>query len=138
MPPTTTTNRKDAPAEPEFSLEQFEAWDQDAEDAAVAAIADAFKYIVVEGNFVGRFGDGDVVKIPLEFEASVFEGLDETASGMAQLKEILTALGDAETAERIMSKPFPQMAACAALYFEVVERVTNTTISRFKRASLGE
>ena len=116
----------------------FDSWDEQAEAAALAALAGSFKYIIVEGAFVGRFGDGDVVRIPLEFNLDVLDGLDETAAPVDQLRQILAALGDQATADRILKQPVTQVATCASVYFTLVQKVTEQSISKLQQVRLGE
>lgn len=135
--PARTTTKTTKPAEPEVEYD-FDGWDEAAEEAALAALADSFKYVLVEKTFVGRFHDGTIVKIPLEFSLDVLDSIEDIQSPVDQLRGLLTEIGDKATADFIIGKPVTQLAACASTYFDVVQRVTEKSIQKLKQVRLGE
>lgn len=122
--------------EPEYD---FDSWTPEAEEAALAAIAGKFRYIVVEGDYVGRFSDGTIVRVPLEFDMAALESIDESAAPADQLRAVLVGFGGEAAGDAIVGKSMIQVATFATTYFELVQRATEQAISKLNvRARLGE
>lgn len=71
----------------------FDNWDQETEDAALVALNDV-KYIIVEQDFVGRFADGTIVRIPLRLNLALVDELQaKHDSQIDQFKALVQTFG---------------------------------------------
>lgn len=115
--------RKTTTAEPVEAEEyDFDNWDQDREDAALIAMNDV-KYIIVEGNFVGRFADGTIVKIPLSLSLSMVDELQtEFTSQIDQFKSLLRTFGGDELVEQLDRQNLVPVAIMTEKYFRCLGR----------------
>lgn len=123
-------------ATPEYD---FDSWSEEAEEAALAALAGGFKYIIVESDFVGRFSSGLVVKVSLNLSAEAADQFEVAGTPRDQLVSLLTVLGtDAKIAEMASREPMHEVGAFVIKYQALVESVMERAAGDLKRASLGE
>lgn len=109
----------------------FDAFDAEAEDAAIAQIAEnSVKYIIVEKTFVGRFASGTIVKVPLDITVSIANGIDEDAAGnpIDQLQRLFELIGDEESAKTILAQGLVESVVFATKYFTVLQKITKASL----------
>lgn len=100
----------------------FDTWDQDAEDAALAALNDV-KYIIVEQDFVGRFSDGTIVRIPLRLNLALVDELQLAhPSQIDQFKSLVQTFGGDDLAAAIDAQGLIAVAILTEKYFRCLAR----------------
>ena len=115
-----------------FSPEDFESWDEAAEEAAIAeaAAASDVKYIIVEGKtYVARFPDGQIIKVPLTVSLADIEAITtETSDEMQQVKSLLQILGQDDDLEVLGNEDILAVTDFAAKYFRVFEKISQVAL----------
>lgn len=134
----TTTARKTA-AKPVDPVYDFDSWSEEAEEAALAALADGFRYIIVGSDFVGKFSSGLIVKVSLNLSADAADEFEVAGTPRDQLVSLLAALGaDEKIADQAAQEPMHEVGAFVIKYQALVESVMDRAAGDLKRASLGE
>ncbi len=111
----------------------FEAWDDDAEQAAIDEVVATSKvdHIIVEGRtFVGRFTDGKIVEASLAIPFDKFLELDAALPPMEQFSWLMDAIGGGKAVEELKARSTLDSLAYISLYFE--------TFQKIQKAALGE
>ena len=115
-----------------FSPEDFESWDEAAEQAAIAAAAAAVevKYIIIEGRtFVARFPDGEIVKVPIKVSLNDISAITtETSNELEQVKSLLQILGQDDDLEVLGNEDILAVTDFAAKYFRVFEKISQVAL----------
>lgn len=115
-----------------FSPEDFESWDEAAEQAAIAAAAAAVevKYIIIEGRtFVARFPDGEIVKVPIKVSLNDISAITtETSDELEQVKSLLQILGQDDDLEVLGNEDILAVTDFAAKYFRVFEKISQVAL----------
>ena len=115
-----------------FSPEDFESWDEAAEQAAIAAAAAAVevKYIIIEGKtFVARFPDGEIVKVPIKVSLNDISAITtETSNELEQVKSLLQILGQDDDLEVLGNEDILAVTDFAAKYFRVFEKISQVAL----------
>ena len=115
-----------------FSPEDFESWDEAAEQAAIAAAAAAVevKYIIIEGKtFVARFPDGEIVKVPIKVSLNDISAITtETSDELEQVKSLLQILGQDDDLEVLGNEDILAVTDFAAKYFRVFEKISQVAL----------
>ena len=115
-----------------FSPEDFESWDEAAEQAAIAAAAAAVevKYIIIEGKtFVARFPDGEIVKVPIKVSLNDISAITtETSNELEQGKALLQILGQDDDLEVLGNEDILAVTDFAAKYFRVFEKISQVAL----------
>ena len=115
-----------------FSPEDFESWDEAAEEAAIAeaAAASDVKYIIVEGKtYVARFPDGQIIKVPLKVSLADIEAITtETSDEMQQVKSLLQILGQDDDLVMLSQQSLISVSIFAERYFRVFEKVSKVAL----------
>jgi len=107
----------------------FDSWDEEKETAAIAALVPDIKHVIVEKSFVGRFGDGTIVKLPLEISLDDIDRLSaEFANPVDQVKELLTTMGGPEVAREFASHNLAETIAMANRFFNVFSRIAGAAL----------
>ena len=102
----------------------FDNWNEEAEEAAIAKIVPEVKYIIVERKFVGRFADGDIVEVPLSITLADIDEMQQIAtSPVDQFKEILRSVGGDDAVKKFTSHDLAEAAVLAEKYFRTLTRV---------------
>ena len=114
------------------SPEDFETWDEAAEQAAIAAAAAAVevKYIIIEGKtFVARFPDGEIVKVPIKVSLNDISAITtETSDELEQVKSLLQILGQDDDLEVLGNEDILAVTDFAAKYFRVFEKISQVAL----------
>lgn len=109
----------------------FESWDAAAEDAAIAALAPDVRYIIVDGDFVGRYKDGETIKLSLAVSLDTILDIEGSEGGeIAQFKKLIASIGEAADIETLGKHSFTESLALATKYFEVLERVAGASLGK--------
>lgn len=115
-----------------FSPEDFESWDEAAEQAAIAAAAAAVevKYVIIEGKtFVARFPDGEIVKVPIKVSLNDISAITtETSNELEQVKSLLQILGQDDDLEVLGNEDILAVTDFAAKYFRVFEKISQVAL----------
>lgn len=116
-----TTRNTAAPAAPEYD---FDNWDEEAEEKAIAAAVPDVRMIIVERRAIGRLTDGMIVEAPLSL---TLDEVDEmSASGMTpvdQFKVVLRKVGGDELANDFGRRDMVECAILAEKYFRLIQRI---------------
>ena len=110
----------------------FDTWDEEAEAAAVEAVAATgrVRYVVGDGSFYGRFPDGHVVVTPLRMSADTLSrviGLGDSDQWQ-QVEALLRLLGQDEDADYIRGADITAVVDYATKYFNVFSRVMGISL----------
>ncbi|MEI3845208.1 MULTISPECIES: hypothetical protein [unclassified Microbacterium] len=108
----------------------FDSWSEDAEEKAIAQIADTIdvRYIIVERTFIGRFTDGTIVEVPISLSLDDVDNLDGVGGPVDQFKTILTNVGGEAAAKAFTSHDIAETAVLAEKYFTILQRVTKAAL----------
>ncbi|RKE60465.1 hypothetical protein [Microbacterium sp. AG238] len=116
-----TTRNTAAPAAPEYD---FDSWDEEAEQKAIAAAVPDVRMIIVEKRAIGRLTDGMIVEAPLSL---TLDEVDEmSASGLTpvdQFKVVLRKVGGDELANDFGRRDMVECAILAEKYFRLLQRI---------------
>ena len=128
---TIKTTKTDAETR-EFTDADFDAWTQEAETAAIEAIAAAsqIRYIVVEGTFVGRFPDGTILRTPVRFNTEDLDKVSSVAgdSELDQVRALFSVLGDKEALSYLEGADLVSATDYAKKYLSVFARVMGVAL----------
>lgn len=117
---------KTAPAEPEYD---FDAWTEEDEAKAIAALVPEVKHIIVEKNFIGRFPDGAIVKLPLSISLDDIDRLTASyASPVDQVKALLTTMGGEDGAREFSKHDLAETMVMAERFFTVFNRIAGASL----------
>lgn len=120
----------------EFNFDQS----PDELEAEIAKIAEnqTVKYLVCEGNFVAKFPDGHILKVPIKISMKQAYALDE--EGTAPLDQMRTLVGmfgtkeDQEYLEEINMLPAIDFIQ---KYSEVLQRVQGVSLGESQVSSVS-
>lgn len=132
MAARTTPKPKPAPAAAPEDAEEvvydFDSWTEDAETAAIEAIAPEVKYIIVERSFVGKFFDGTIVKATLALSLDDVDALQaEYDNEIDQFRSLIEVVGGAENVAALSRQDIADVSQMAMKYFNVVQRIQGAT-----------
>ncbi len=112
--------------EPEYD---FDSFDEAAEQAAIAALVPDIKHIIVGGDFIGRFSDGQTVRLPLSITLDDVDQLEQAdLSPVDQVKHLLSTIGGKTEAAKFSKHSLLEATALASRYFAVFERVNQASL----------
>lgn len=113
----------------------FDNWNQETEDAALAALNDV-KYIIVEQHFVGRFADGTIVRIPLRLNLALVDELQaKYDSQIDQFKSLVKTFGGDELAASLDTQGLIAVAIITEKYFRCLGRAQELAFPESKPSS---
>lgn len=132
---TRTTTKTAAPSPDAVDEYDFDNWDQDAEDAALAALNDV-KHIIVEHDFVGRFADGTIVRIPMRLNLALVDQLQaEHTSEIDQFKSLVQTFGGDDLAAALDKQGLIAVAIITEKYFRCLGRAQELAFPESKPSS---
>ncbi|WRS30603.1 hypothetical protein U6G28_02635 [Actinomycetaceae bacterium MB13-C1-2] len=112
----------------------FDAWDEAAEEAAIAEAAKLadVPYIIIEGRiFAGRFPDGEILKCPLDFSVADLEAITaDHDNPVDQVKALLNRLGNEKTAGALETKDLASVVIYAEKFFNVFNRIAGVALGK--------
>jgi hypothetical protein len=125
-PVAARTIKTAEPAAPEYD---FDSWTEEDEQKAIAALVPDVRYIIVEGDFIGRFVDGTTVRMTLSISLDdVNELTADSADPVDQLTALLRKLaGDAAAAE-FTSHNLAETIVMAEKFFKVFTRISQASL----------
>lgn len=113
----------------------FDAWDQEKEDAALAALNDV-KHIIVEDSFVGRFSDGLIVKLPLRLKLTMIKDLQrEHDDPIDQFRVLVKTFAGDDVAEQIEDQGMIPTAIIVEKFFRAIARAQELAFPEYKPSS---
>ena len=128
---TTRKTATSTPSEPTEEVYDFDSWDEDAEEKAIAEAVKAVdvKYIIIEGRtFVARFPDGKIIKAPLKVSIDDIEAVQATSEDqIEQVKSLLRMFGEEMDVEMLGSQNLSSVVIFAEKYFRVFQRIGSPT-----------
>lgn len=125
----STTKRKPAPAVEPAPEYDFDSWSEADEQKAIEAIKPDVKYVVVERSFVGRFHDGTIVKATLKLSLADVDQLQaEHDNEIDQFRSLIQVVGGDENVAALSKQDIADVAAMAAKYFNVIQRIQGATV----------
>lgn len=118
-----TTKSKPTQTEPEAAVEyDFDSWTPEAEEAALRALNDV-QYIIVGQDFVGRFSDGEIVKIPLSLSLAVIDELQEQFDEPTdQFRHLIKTYAGVQLADGLDERNLISVAIMTEKYFRALRR----------------
>lgn len=120
------TPRKTAAPAPEYD---FDNWSEEDEAKAIAALAPEIKHIIVEGNFLGRFEDGTIVRLPLSITLNELDALTEkTDNPVDQVKVLLEQMGGKDALAEFTRHNMTETIAMANRFFTVFARIAGASV----------
>lgn len=109
----------------------FDGWDEAAEESAIANLAPDVKHIIVEGDFVGRYSNGDTIRLSLSLPLDTILDLESTDGGeIAQFKKLIASIGNDADIATFGRHGFTDSLALATRYFEVLERIAGASLGK--------
>lgn len=121
-----TTTKTTKPAE--VMEYDFDSWDEEAEQKALAELAPDVKYILVEGSFVGRFTDGSIIKLPLSISIDDIETMTEnTPNPVDQIKNLLRDVGGDDAVMEFTKHNMTEAVVLAEKFFTIFTRIAQAS-----------
>jgi hypothetical protein len=112
----------------------FDAWDDAAEEAAIAEAAQALdvKHIIIEGRiFAGRFPDGTIVRAPLSISVDDLDALTaEHDNPVDQVKALLVRIGDEESAKTLGGQNLASVVIFADKFFGAFREIAQASMGK--------
>lgn len=119
-----TTKKK-----PEVVEYDFDSWTEDNETQAIAALIPKVQHIIVGKDFIGRFEDGTIVKLPLSLSVDEIDALTEkTENPVDQVKVLLEQLGGKEAVAEFTRQNMTETIAMANRFFAVFARIAGAAL----------
>lgn len=113
----------------------FDNWTQEDEDAALLRINDV-KHIIVEDNFVGRFGDGTVVKIPLSLKLDLVDELQaDFDTPIEQFRHLIRTFAGEDVATELNNRSMIPVAVLSEKFFRCLARAQELHFPESKASS---
>lgn len=121
-----TSATKTATAVPEYD---FDNWSEDDEKKALAALVPDIKHIIVEKNFIGRFPDGAIVKMPLSISLDDVDALQaESGNPVDQFKTLLKRVGGQEVAAEFSRHDLAETVVMSERFFTIFSRISQASL----------
>ncbi|WP_051701743.1 MULTISPECIES: hypothetical protein [Mycetocola] len=123
---TAKTTAAATAAEPEYD---FDNWSEEDEAKALAALAPDIKHIIVEKNFIGRFPDGTIVKVPLSISLDDVDAMSkDSVNPVDQFKTLLSQVGGDEVSAEFSRHDLTETIAMSERFFTTFSRITSATL----------
>jgi hypothetical protein len=107
----------------------FDNWTEEDEEKAIAALVPKIQHIIVEKNFIGRFEDGAIVKLPLHLSLDDIDTLAAaTPDPVDQVKALLERMGGKESLADFTRHNLTETIAMAQKFFDVFQRIASATL----------
>lgn len=120
--------------EGEIDASMFDAWDDAAEEAAIAEAAQALdvKHIIIEGRiFAGRFPDGTIVRAPLSISVDDLDALTaEHDNPVDQVKALLVRIGDEDSAKTLGGQNLASVVIFADKFFGAFQKIAQASMGK--------
>lgn len=106
----------------------FDNWTEGDEKKALAALVPDVKYIIVEKNFIGRFPDGTIVKMPLSISLDDVDALSASGSPVDQFKTLLENVAGKDVAKEFSSHDLAETVLMSERFFTVFSRISQAAL----------
>ena len=107
----------------------FDSWTDEDEEKALAAIRPDIRHIIVERNFIGRFEDGSIVKLPLTISLDDIDRLSsEFASPVDQVKALLDTMGGDDAVREFSRHDLTETIMMADRFFTIFGRIAGAAL----------
>ena len=124
-----TTSKSKAKPQADVIEYDFDSWAEDNETKALAALAPKIQHIIVEKDFIGRFEDGTIVKLPLSLSVDEVDALTEkTENPVDQVKVLLEQLGGRDAVADFTRQNMTETIAMANRFFTVFARIAGASL----------
>lgn len=120
------------------TLHDFDAWSDEAEEAAIAAFAETVevRHIIVEGRVILRLPDQSTLSIPIDVSYEQLEQiLEAESSPAAQLQLLLELLGQDGDSQALRKQGLFVVTGVAKRYFDIWQKVRQVTLGESARSS---
>lgn len=122
----TRTTPKPAAAASEYD---FDNWSEEDEKKALAELVPDIKHIIVEKDFVGRFPDGAIVKLPLSISLDDVDALQTVSSNpVDQFKTLLKRVGGDEVAAEFSRHDLAETVVMSERFFTIFSRIAGASL----------
>lgn len=114
----------------------FDNWDEDAEAAAVADIAEnltKIRHIIVGDKIVFEMPDKKHIELTLKLQTKdmlAVSKLDSSSSDLQSLMALLDLLKDKQASDRLSEYHVSTVAKVAETYFAVLGKVTQASLGK--------
>lgn len=112
----------------------FDAWNDKKENEAIDALAKASRprHAIGGDLYIALLPDGTRIKLPLRLSLADVQAIttDPTSDGVDQVIKLLDRIGDKKTTDIIKNAPIATMSAIADDYFQIIGKITNTTLGK--------
>lgn len=107
----------------------FDNWSEEDEQKAIEALKPDVRYVIVEKTFVGRFGDGVIVKLPLSISLDDIDRLSaDFPNPVDQVKELLRTMGGDDALAQFTSHDLTETVVMAEKFFQVFSRIAGASL----------
>lgn len=107
----------------------FDNWSEDDEKKALAALVPDIKHIIVEKNFIGRFPDGAIVKMPLSISLDDVDALQaESGNPVDQFKALLNRVGGKDVAAEFSRHDLAETVVMSERFFTIFSRIAGASL----------
>ncbi|PRI10917.1 hypothetical protein [Leucobacter massiliensis] len=107
----------------------FDSWSEEAEEKAIASLAPVVQHIIVGKDFIGRFEDGTIVKLPLSITLDEIDELTEkTGNPVDQVKVLLEQIGGKDAVREFTRHNMTETIAMAERFFKVFARIAGASV----------
>lgn len=117
------------------SLEEFDAWNDEAEAAAIEQIADHYKvrHIIKNGEYWALAANGSIYKLPLDLSVDDFKRLsdvDTNSESIDSFLTIITAFAGEDQAKELSTQPVNAVAYLLQDYAETLARIQGAELGK--------
>lgn len=124
-----TTKKPTATADAPVEEYDFDAWNDEAEAQAILALTPDIRHIIVEKNFIGRFPDGAIVKLPLEISLDDIERLSsDFPNPVDQVKALLDTMGGEDAVREFSRHNMTDTIVMADRFFSIFSRIAGASL----------
>lgn len=120
---------------PEFTDADFDNWTDESEVAALTELNQT-KYIIVEGSFVGRFADGQIIKLPLKLKTAMITELQKTIDDpLDQFRHLIVTFAGEDLAAQFDEQGLIPAAIMTEKFFRAIARAQELAFPESKPSS---
>lgn len=117
------------------SVEEFEHWDDNKDDEAIAQAVNTFKvrHIIKNDKYYARTPNGTIYTLPIALSINDFEALStlgDDTEAISQLKRIIKAFAGAEQANSIETQPVQVVMNLLNDYATIIAKTQGATLGK--------
>lgn len=107
----------------------FDSWTEADEEKALALLVPDIKHIIVEKNFIGRFPDGSIIKMPLSISLDDVDALQaESGNPVDQFKTLLSRVGGKDVASEFSRHDLAETVVMSERFFTIFSRIAKASL----------